>query len=253
MSVNRVARWTLVCGLGLAMTNFAWAAPKEDKAADKAAKAAGAVDKADKTVKDASTKADKAAGGAKLSGYYGIMAKEAELSEEDKAKLAPIVEARTKALADWDAQNGAKMEEANKRRAEAKAAGKKEEADKARAEYNQLRGAKQALEEEHDAKIQGALTPEQQVKWQRGGLYQGVMRKYKAAELTEDQKAKAKDLCQAAAQDIQKLPNKSKEAVTPIKDKLNKDIEAQVLTDAQRATLAQPKAKAEPKTEAKPE
>jgi Spy/CpxP family protein refolding chaperone len=246
MWAKQMNRWILAGALSLSVAGMAWAAPKEEakstgKSAEKAA-AAQATDKAKGAGADAAAKADKAAG-AKLSGTYAAYAKDAELPEETKAKLAEVATARAEAVNKWEQENAAKLEDARKRAAAAKESGDKEAAKKAREDISALNASRRTVEDEYDAKMQAQLTPEQQVKWQRAGLYQYTLRRFKEVTLTDAQKEQIKTLAQKSAEEVQKLPNKSDANVKPIRTKLVADAEAQVLTAEQKAALSAGKTK----------
>jgi Spy/CpxP family protein refolding chaperone len=243
MWAKQMNRWILAGALSLSVAGMAWAAPKEEaksagKSAEKAA-AAQATDKAKGAGADAAAKA----GGAKLSGTYAAYAKDAELPEETKAKLAEVATARAEAVNKWEQENGPKLEDARKRAAAAKESGDKEAAKKAKDEISALNASKRTVEDDYDAKMQAQLTPEQQVKWQRAGLYQYTVRRFKDVALTDAQKEQIKTLAQKSAEEVQKLPNKSEANVKPIRTKLVADAEAQVLTAEQKAAMAAGKTK----------
>ena len=187
-----------------------------------------------------------------LQGYYMIIAKELSLSEEQKAKLTSVLADRSGALKAWDVANSAKVSSLTAQQTSAKAAKDTEAASKAGEELKALKAGRTAIEDDGKAKFHAILTPDQRVHLNGYNLYIGAMIKFSKAELTDEQKAKAKTIAletsKSASAEI------DAKALAKVKTDLAARIEKEVLTDAQREVLAKlaaekskPKVK-EPKT-----
>jgi hypothetical protein len=115
------------------------------------------------------------------------------------------------------------------------------------------------IETEHQAKILAVLTAEQRETWEGFRLWRDLMRRYRRAELSDEQKAQVRALADAAAKEFLAVQGEEQEAhkaKEKIQKQLRQRVEAEVLTDEQKAKLSAPKAeaaeKAAPAEEAAP-
>lgn len=200
--------------------------------------------------------ADKTPAG--LQGYYMIIAKELGLSDDQKAKLTAAMAERSEAVKKWDEANGAKVKELTAAEAKAKEAKDAEGAKKVSAEIKTLKAGRTAIEDEGKAKFHALLTPDQKTHLQGYNLYVGAMTKFSKAELTDDQKTKAKTIALETGKSV--AADTDAKALAKVKNDLAARIDKEVLTDAQREVLAKlaaekskPKVKEPKTTEPKPD
>ena len=193
-----------------------------------------------------------------LQGYYMIIAKELSLSDDQKTKLTAALAERSEALKKWDETNAAKVTELTAAEAKAKEAKDAEGEKKVAAEIKALKAGRTALEDEGKAKFHAILTPEQRVHLNGYNFYVGAMIKFSKAELTDDQKAKAKTIAMETSKTV--ASDIDAKALAKVKTDLAARIEKEVLSDGQREVLvklAAEKSKAKPKepkpTEPKPD
>ena len=166
-----------------------------------------------------------------LKGEYAIMAGELKLTAEQQADLAAKVKAKEEALTAWENTNRDKLKAAQEALKKAKESGDKQGAEKAGEELKALRGALEKIQSDATAAIRAILTPEQQQTWEGFSLYRQMMARYRKADLTEAQKNKAREMCNAAGKEI--AAGKAKGAIL---GNLEKDIAA-LLTPAQKDAL----------------
>jgi Spy/CpxP family protein refolding chaperone len=200
--------------------------------------------------KKARAKRDKGARKRKPTGGYMMMISVLKLDQERAAKITAIAEkyrADTKA---WDAENGAKLKELM-------AAGKKAREDKDREKMKAIGGDMKKLRQGRDdiaaaekKEVMALLTEDEKVQWAGFSLYRGTIGRYKKLNLTEEQDAKIREICTAAAKD---MPDKSdRKAAGAARKKLAQDIE-KVLTPEQVEQLKKkPEKKARQPKERKP-
>lgn len=257
-----VSRFAVISSLALVIVGApAWgmdeAKPGKAKSekVEKAAKAEKASKGAEKAEGKASDKAkEKAAAPAKakspaLKGYYGMMASELNLDEAQQAKLAAVAEEKANAEKSWKEQNKSKQDELTAAAAKAREAEDKEGAAKAKAELAELNKGAAGIAAGYNDKINDILTPEQRKGWVSMKLHQSAMQKYAKAQLTDDQKAQAKELAKGLGS---AGVGKSDAELGELKTQLYKQIDEKVLTDEQRSTVSPAKpAKKEPAKEKK--
>lgn len=176
-----------------------------------------------------------------LKGVYAAIAKEAGLSAEQQAVMVQRLDELTARMTEWKTAHGQKLTELKEKQAAAKAAGNKEEAEKLGAEVRALEESRKKIEEEGKAGVMSVLDPAQRAKMQGYYLYTGQLNRLSKLDLSEEQKGKVRALAEAAVAEMAKanINPDDKKAVGPIKDKLVKDVNEQVLNDDQRAKLPQ--------------
>ncbi|MDP6636875.1 MAG: hypothetical protein QGG42_18400 [Phycisphaerae bacterium] len=166
---------------------------------------------------------------------------ECKLTDKQKADLKERVKARDAVLAEWDKANAKKVETAE---AAAKDARTKQDAEarkKAASELRQLKTARQESAAQTTAGIIGILTPKQRLAWETFQLYTSTVNRYRRAELTEEQLAKVKVACGAAAKELGEIDeneSKPKKIIGAVNQKLRWAIDVLVLTPQQREALA---------------
>ena len=171
-----------------------------------------------------------------LRGEQAMMVSECQLTEEQKAKLEEAVKAHQTALEAWKKEHGQEMKDAEQAAKE-----KNDEAamKAAKEKMAALRADMTKLEKDRNETIQAILTPEQKEKWAAFQLNRTVLSVMGRAkvELTEDQKAKIKEMCAKTCKDVAAMPaEQEKEKKQAVAD-LHKAIAEQVLTAEQKAQL----------------
>jgi Spy/CpxP family protein refolding chaperone len=189
---------------------------------------------------------DKPKGGAKadkpksaLKGEYLIMTSDAaglKLTDEQKKKMEDAAKAYQDALDAWTKEKGKKLEELQKALSELRKAEKKDEEKikAANAEVKPLVEERDKLREKLQADIMAILTDEQKAAWTAFKLYTTQCNKYRKAELTDEQKAKVKDLCVTTVKEMG--DGKDKKVVNEAQKKLDAAIQA-LLTAEQKAKM----------------
>lgn len=171
-----------------------------------------------------------------------LMVKELKLSDQQQAQLKEKIKARDDAVVAWNQANADKIkaaEEAGKKARESKDAADRKQAG---AVNKELQAARAAATAEADAAILAALTDEQKAAWGGLQLYKTVMSRYRKVELTEDQQAKIKAACTAAAAELaaaQGDEKAAKKAKGSVNEKLQWAIDVVILTPEQRQAVPQ--------------
>lgn len=203
-------------------------------------------------------KADKKAAAAEkpakpaLKGVYGIMATELKLSDEQIAKISEKVQARDQAIKAWDAANAEKLAEAKKAQAAAEESKNADAIKAAKAKVADLNKDRAKISDAAQQDIMSVLTADQAATWAAYNMHTGMMRRFSKAQLTDEQKAKCKELCMAQATQIGKLKPDDKKALDAIRAQVAKTIEETVLTAQQRELLNAQAAPAKDAKDAKP-
>jgi len=166
-----------------------------------------------------------------LKGEYAIMASELKLSDQQQVDVAAKVAARDEARAAWRKDNSAKFEAAQEALRKAKESGDKDAAKKAGDEIKAMNEAREKILADAADAIRAVLTPEQRQAWDGFSLYRQVMARYRKADLTEDQRKKARELCNEAGKEMDAGKTKGE-----ILENLEKDIDA-LLTPAQKEAM----------------
>jgi len=167
-----------------------------------------------------------------LPGDLAIMVKELNLTADQKAKLQEIAASYAAKLK----ENSDKRKPLLDAQKEARKAEDKEKLTSLGKELKELNTDRRKIEAERTAAVMGVLTPEQKGQWQLFQLCREVMGRYKAAELTEEQKTKIKELCKPAANELSGLGRKDPKRRSILED-LHKKIASEILTEQQKQTL----------------
>jgi Spy/CpxP family protein refolding chaperone len=179
------------------------------------------------------------------------MAAECKLTADQQATLKEKVKAKVDALEAWLKVNGEKLKAAQDAAKAARAGTDDAAKKKAGADLKALETERDAALAQADAAILAILTPEQKADWDASKLYQTTIARYKKANPTEEQQAKIKAVCKAAAAELAGLKDddkKAKQTRAAVPLKLRFAIEEAILTPEQKAAAAPP-----PKPAAKPE
>jgi Spy/CpxP family protein refolding chaperone len=187
------------------------------------------------------------------------IAAECKLTDDQQATFKEKVKAKIAALEAWLKVNGEKLKAAQDA-AKAARSGTDDAAKKmAGANLKALDVDRDTALAQADAAIVAVLTPEQKAVWDGEKLYQSTINRYKKANPTEDQIAKIKSVCKAAAAELAALTDddkKAKQARAAVPGKVKFAIEEVILTPDQKASAAtapKPAAKAEAAAPATPE
>lgn len=170
-----------------------------------------------------------------IRGYYAIIAKEADLSAEQREQFNTALAARAKALDDFDAANKSKMDELAANAKKARAEDNTELYRELQAQLRPLRAERRKIEDSHRDKAMAVFTPEQLQRVQAYGLYVGAAIKFSKAELSDEQKAKIKTIAIELGQSIK--PDAPGKEVKKVREALYERVAEEVLTAAQRDKL----------------
>lgn len=189
-----------------------------------------------------------------LRGEYAIMASECKLTEDQQTALKAKLAARDAALAEWTKANGEKFKALQEALKKAREAGDKDAAKKASDELKTVEAERAKINAQFQADLQAILTPEQKAAWEVFRLYRAMMARYKKANLTDEQTAKIREACAAAAKEAAAATGDEKtirKAQADAEAKLRKTIEDTILTAEQKTAIAQQPAKAAKESEKK--
>jgi len=171
---------------------------------------------------------------------FDTLVRECKIPEAQQADLKAKIAARDAALAAWDKANAEKVQAAE---AASKAARAKKDDDARKKASGEMRALKTAREEsgaKAEEAIFASLTDKQKAAWAAYELYQSTVGRFRRIELTEDQQAKIKLACGAAAKELDEIddssgkPGKIEKAIVA---KLRWAIEVLVLTPDQREAM----------------
>jgi len=158
-----------------------------------------------------------------IRGHYAIMAKQLDLTDEQRAKLEELLKANKDAMGAWYKENGKEYKEISKALREARKAKNADAVKELSAKLKPLRKDRADLAKAFTGQINGILTPEQLAKWKDYQFYARNVGRYGRAKLTKEQKAEARDLCNAASKALAAAKGKDRRAITK---KLQADIRA---------------------------
>ena len=182
--------------------------------------------------------------GSALRAAHAIMAKVCELSEDQKKEIAKIRDAGVEAAKQWKQDNAEKLKELQESLNKAKEAGDEEAIKKATAELAAVKAQLAAISKKTRAEIMAVLTDEQKAKWHKYSLFTSVKRRFKAANLTDEQIEQIKALCDKTDPNVDLSDDKARLKVL---HSLYAQVEKDILTDEQREAVA-PKRLPEPTT-----
>ena len=168
------------------------------------------------------------------------MAAECKLTADQQAALKEKVKAKVGALEAWLKVNGEKLKAAQDAAKAARSGTDDAAKKKAGADLKALDTDRDSALAKAEADIQAVLTPEQKGDWDAAKLYQTTIGRYKKVNPTEEQQAKIKAVCKAAAAELAGLKDddkKSKAARSAVPAKLKFAIEEVILTPDQKASV----------------
>lgn len=168
------------------------------------------------------------------------MAAECKLTADQQATLKEKVKAKVAALEAWLKTNGEKLKAAQEAAKAARAGTDTAAKKKAAADLRAIETERDSALAQADAAILAVLTPEQKADWDAARLYQTTIARYKKVNPTEEQQAKIKAVCKAAAAELAGLTDddrKTKQARAAVPGKLRFAIEEAILTPEQKAAV----------------
>jgi len=173
-----------------------------------------------------------------LRGEYAMMAKVLNLDEETKKKFEEAVTAGKAAIKAWMQGDGAKFKEVSAAYRAARKAKDKDKINELKPQFNALVTARAKLMADNKAAIMALLNDEQKATWAGFVLRRTVMRRYKAAKLTEDQIAQLQKLCEEKAKTIPDATDREKrrERYKALRA-LYTEVEEKILTAEQREAV----------------
>jgi hypothetical protein len=240
--MKRSAHWVVGLLALILMASAPLALHGADKAAgakkkDAAAKKEGAKKKAGKKAKSG------------IQGYYAIIAKMAELTDQQKADFEKAIKARKEAMDKWDTQNKGAAAKLKEEAGKAKKDGNTDKAKEIGGKLKKLMAARKEIDAKTKKDIFAVLTEKQRAQMAGFNLYTAAMRKFNKLDLTDKQKASAKELAMAQGKTAYAAESGSdKKALATIRNAYYAQVEKDVLPDAQRAKAKElNKAKAKPK------
>jgi len=188
-----------------------------------------------------------------LRGEHAMMANVLKLDDETKAKFADVVKAGAAAMQEWTKANGAKWKEVTKALRDARKNKDKDKLKELTPQFNELRKGRDKVMADGKAKVLELLTDEQKAVWEGFILRRTLMRWFKGAKLTDEQKQQMQKLCEEKAKTMPAATDqKSRRARYQAMNKLRAEIVEKVLTDEQREAVKKNLPKPKPKRQRKP-
>lgn len=169
-----------------------------------------------------------------LRGEYGMLVKEAGLTDEQKAKLQGRVKTYNEIMSAWKDDNGEAYTKAMDAYRKARQSRDRQAIEKAREALKPLREGRDKLRTELWKDINAMLSDPQLQKWEGFKAYRNEMRRLRKLQLSDDQKKQIRKLCAAAGKDLAAAEDQKQTRAA--RNKLNEKVD-QVLTDAQREEL----------------
>ena len=167
------------------------------------------------------------------------LVRECTLGEDQQAEVRAKIKARDEILAKWDNENAERMQAAEIAAQDAKDANDADKKKEAGRTLRELRTEREESAGDAGAAILKVLTPDQKAAWQGYLLYQSTVKRYRRAELDEEQQKKIRDACDVAAKELGEVDQDAKpgKAQKAINEKLRWAIDIFVLTGEQREAL----------------
>ena len=169
------------------------------------------------------------------------LVRECKLTDKQQADVKEKIKARDAALAAWDKTNAEKLQAAETAAKDARGKQDAEARKTTGAQLRELKTARQESAAQTTTAILAVLTPKQKAAWDTYQLYKSTIARYRKAELTEEQLAKVRIACAAAAKELGEIDeneSKPKRITNQINQKLRWAIDVLVLTPLQREALA---------------
>jgi len=169
------------------------------------------------------------------------IAAECKLTADQQATLKEKVKAKVAALEAWLKVNGEKLKAAQDAAKAARSGTDDAAKKKAGADLRALETERNQALIQADEAILAVLTPEQKADWDGAKMCQTMLNRYKKVNLTDEQTAKIKAVCKAAAAELAGLKDddkKAKQARAAVPAKVMFAIEELLLTPEQKAAVA---------------
>jgi Spy/CpxP family protein refolding chaperone len=178
-----------------------------------------------------------------LRGSYAQIAKEINLSEEQVKKMAEAIKVRDAELRTWrnDPAKGGKLKELSQELRKPEVRKDKEKRKEITAQMKPLQTEMREAEAKLNAAVMAVLTPKQQQQWKAAAFYLNVTGRMRRAQLTEEQIAKAKELCAPAAKKIAALGPKDRKQRNQIMKELQASLQALLTPEQKEKLKAKPK------------
>lgn len=170
-----------------------------------------------------------------------LLLRECKLTDEQQKTIKEKFKLRQDALEAWEKTNADKVKTAEDAAKTARQGTDANAKKQAAATLKELATSRTQAMAEADKAILDALTEEQRMTWAGVQLAQTTLPRYKKANLTDDQTAKVKSACLAAAKDLAGFTGddkKAKQGKTTIQKSLQWAIDNVILTSEQRETVA---------------
>lgn len=169
-----------------------------------------------------------------------LMLRECKLSDEQQKTIKEKFKLKQEALETWEKANAEKQKTAEEAAKTARQGTDADAKKKAASDLKELAANRAQATAEADKAILAVLTDEQRMTWAGVELAQTTLPRYKKANLTDDQTAKVKSACLAAAKDLAGFSGddkKAKQGRTTVQKSLQWAIDNVILTPAQRETV----------------
>jgi len=186
----------------------------------------------------ASQPATTTAPGQGLQGEYRILASVVHLTASQQVMLGDLARQRAKAMEDWDKAHADETTRLRLSLRQARVA-KDEQAQQRLGEaLGVLESQREALRQQHEAKIEQLMTADQRLAWEQFRLRRMAMRRFQRARLSEEQVQRLEQICSQMAGQV--LAVESWEARQQLRNRCLESIAQQVLTLDQRQALESP-------------
>ena len=169
------------------------------------------------------------------------LVRECKLTDKQQSAVKEKIKAHDAALAAWDKANAEKVQLAEAAAKDARGKQDAEARKTAGAKLRELKTARREAGAQTTAAVLALLTPKQKSALDTYQLYKSTVARYRKAELTEEQLAKVKIACAAAAKEIGEIDEseaKPRRILNAVNKKLQWAIDVLVLTPLQREALA---------------
>jgi hypothetical protein len=171
-----------------------------------------------------------------LPSSYFQLAHDLDLDAAQRDMIAEKVADRTAALRVWDAQHQSRMDELARLMAQARQSADKQTLSVHAREHTALRAERAALGRRYEEAMIKALPPQKQALWYGYEAYAMQTRGFRNLDLSEAQAAQIKERFLTAGTQLQEAATYHQRAT--IAAQIREQVEAEVLTEAQRADLA---------------
>lgn len=158
-----------------------------------------------------------------------LLVRETKLTPDQEAKVREKQAAMFKTLAQWDKTHELQFTRLDAEIVAASSSGKTQEMEDLTKERNDLKQQRIDRAASLMNDLMNVLTPEQKLMWDGYKMFPEILAKFKTLTLTEEQYAKIREMCTAAAQQ-EAILRKKEEPTAPVRENLIVDIKRNVLT-----------------------